>query len=113
MESVTFLGSIVSVEIGRPLGSRHPQWGFIYPINYGFVPNTRAPDGEELDAYILGIFKPLREFTGKCVAVIHRLDDNDDKLILVPEGRNYTDDQIRALTEFQERFFESVIIRKS
>ena len=113
MESVTFLGSIVSVEIDRPLGSRHPQWGFIYPVNYGFSPDTRAPDGEELDAYILGIFKPLREFTGKCVAVIHRLDDNDDKLVLVPEGRNYTDDQIRALTEFQERFFESVIIRKS
>ena len=113
MESVTFLGSIVSVEIDRPLGSRHPQWGFIYPVNYGFAPDTRAPDGEELDAYILGIFKPLREFTGKCVAVIHRLDDNDDKLVLIPEGRNYTDDQIRALTEFQERFFESVIIRKS
>jgi len=113
MESMTFLGNIVSVEIDRPLGSRHPQWGFIYPVNYGFVPDTRAPDGEELDAYILGIFKPLREFTGKCVAVIHRLDDNDDKLVLVPEGRDYTDDQIRALTEFQERFFESVIIRKS
>ena len=113
MESITFLGNIVSVEIDRPLGSRHPQWGFIYPVNYGFVPDTRAPDGEELDAYILGIFKPLREFTGKCVAVVHRLDDNDDKLVLVPEGRDYTDDQIRALTEFQERFFESVIIRKS
>ena len=113
MESVTFLGNIVSVEIDRPLGSRHPQWGFIYPINYGFVPNTRAPDDEELDAYVLGIFKPLREYTGKCVAVIHRLDDDDDKLILVPEDRDYTDDQIRALTEFQERFFKSVIVRKS
>lgn len=51
------------------------------------------------------------EFTGRCIAVIHRLDDDDDKLVLVPDGKEYTDDQIRALTEFQERFFQSVILR--
>ena len=27
-------------------------------------------------------------------------------------GKDYTDDAIRALTEFQERYFDSVIIRK-
>ena len=112
MESVAFIGSVIRIEIDRPLGSRHPEWGFIYPVNYGFIPDTRASDGEELDAYVLGIFEPLREFTGICVAVIHRLDDDDDKLVLVTENKAYTDDQIRALTEFQERFFKSVIIRK-
>jgi len=112
MESVAFLGKIVRVEIDRPLGSRHPEWGFIYPVNYGFVPGTRAPDGEEIDAYVLGIFEPLKEFIGKCVAVIRRLDDDDDKLVLVPEGKDYTNDQISALTEFQERYFKSVIINK-
>ena len=29
----------------------------------------------------------------------------------MPEDKDYTDDQIRALTEFQEQYFESVIIR--
>ena len=36
---------------------------------------------------------------------------NDDKLVVTKDGRNYTDDQIRALTEFQEKYFESVIVR--
>lgn len=66
---------------------------------------------EELDAYLLGVFDSVERYKGKCIAVIHRTNDDDDKLIVVPDGVNYTDDQIRALTEFQERFFESVIIR--
>lgn len=94
----------------RPLGSKHPEWGFIYTVNYGYVPDTISPDGEKLDAYVLGVFEPLKTFAGKCIAVIHRTDDDDDKLVLVPEGVSYTDDQIRALTEFQERYFSSIII---
>ena len=53
----------------------------------------------------------IDEFEGKCIAVIHRTNDNDDKLIIVPKEKDYSDDAIRALTEFQERFFESIIIR--
>lgn len=60
--------------------------------------------------YILGVFEPLKTFKGKCIAVLHRVNDNDDKLILAPEDKDYSDDVIRALTEFQERFFESIII---
>jgi len=105
-----FLGKTVKVVIDRPLGSRHSTWGLIYLVNYGYVPNTMSPDGEPLDAYVLGVFKPLEEFTGRCIAVIRRLD-GDDKLVLVPEDKDYTDEQIKALTEFQERFFKSTIMR--
>ncbi|MBS5854465.1 MAG: inorganic diphosphatase [Clostridium sp.] len=94
------------------MGSRHPKHGFIYPVNYGYVPNTVSGDGEELDCYVLGVFEPLEKFKGKCIAVIHRTNDNDDKLVIVPEEKDYSDDAIEALTEFQERFFESIIIRK-
>ena len=110
-KAIEFLGQSVQVEIDRPLGSQHPDFGFIYPLNYGYLPGVAAPDGDELDAYILGVFEPLERFSGRCIAVIHRLDDDDDKLLVAPEGKNYTDDQIRALTEFQERFFNSVITR--
>ena len=105
------LGKKVKVEMDRPLGSTHPKHGFVYPVNYGFIPNTVSGDGEELDAYVLGEHKPLQEFEGVVVAIIHRTNDDDDKLVVMAEGRNYTDEQIRALTEFQEKFFESVIIR--
>jgi inorganic pyrophosphatase len=106
-----FLNRTVSAKIDRPLGSRHPQYDFIYPVNYGYVPDTPAPDGDDLDAYVLGIFDPIETFTGRCIAIVHRLDDDDDKLIIVPEGRQYSDDQIQVLVEFQERFFKSSIVR--
>jgi inorganic pyrophosphatase len=106
-----FLNTIVTVKIDRPLGSRHPQHGFIYPVNYGYVPDAPAPDRDDLDAYVLGIFDPIEEFTGRCIAIIHRLDDDDDKLIIVPEDRHFSDEQIQTLVEFQERFFTSIIQR--
>lgn len=111
IENKNYIGKIINVKIDRPLGSTHPKHGFIYPVNYGYIPNTISGDGEELDCYVLGVFEPLKEFTGKCIAIIHRINDNDDKLIIVPENRNFTDDEINVLTEFQEQFFKHIIIR--
>ena len=111
IESYKYIGNTVRVKIDRPLNSKHPKHGFIYPVNYGFVPNTISGDGEELDCYVLGINKPIESFEGKCIAVIHRTNDNDDKLIVVSEGEDYTDEEIRELTNFQEQYFESEIIR--
>lgn len=106
-----YLGKEVYVKIDRPMGSRHPKFKTsIYPVNYGYVPNTISGDGEELDCFVLGEYIPLTEYTGTCIAVIHRLNDDDDKIIIVPNGKHYSKEQIRALTEFQERFFESEII---
>ena len=106
-----YLNKIVTVNIDRKLGTLHPKHGFMYMLNYGYIPNTKSPDGEELDAYLLGVFDPVDTFEGKVIAIIKRTNDNDDKLIVVPKDKEYTDDQIKALTEFQERFFESIIIR--
>lgn len=112
MENIDYIGKIVNVKIDRILGSKHPKYDFIYPVNYGYVPDTVSGDGEELDCYVLGIFNPISEFTGKCIALIHRINDNDDKLIIVPEEKEYSDDAIEALIEFQEKFFEHEIKRK-
>ena len=111
MDNRQYLGKMIEVEIDRQMGSSHPKHGFIYPVYYGFVPNTVSGDEEELDCYILGVFEPVKKFKGKCIAIIHRINDNDDKLIVVPEDKNYSDDTINALVEFQERFFEHIIIR--
>ncbi len=113
MNLTKYLNKNIKVIIDRPFGSKHTKYDFIYPVNYGYVPNTISGDGEELDCYVLGVFEPINEFTGKCIAVIHRTNDNDDKLIIVPEDRTYTNKEIEALTEFQERFFEHKIIRNN
>lgn len=110
-ESYKFIKNMVKVKIDRPLNSKHPKHKFTYPVNYGYVPNTVSGDGEEIDCYILGINEPLEEFEGECIAVIHRINDDDDKLIVVPKGKQYTDKQILDLTNFQEQYFKSEIIR--
>ena len=110
-KSYSYLDKEVNVKIDRPLNSKHPKHGFTYELNYGYIPNTTSGDGEELDCYVLGIEEPITEFIGKCIAVIHRLNDDDDKLIVVPEGKEFTDEEIKKLTHFQEQYFESEIIK--
>ena len=65
IESYMYIGNIVQVKVDRPIGSKHPKYGFSYPVNYGFIPNTISGDGEELDCYILGIDKAIENFEGK------------------------------------------------
>ena len=113
MDNKDYLDTKIKIIIDRPLGSKHPKYNYIYPVNYGFVPNTISSDGEELDAYLLGVSKPVKEFEGECIAIIHRTNDNDDKLIIVPVDKKYTDEEINALVEFQEQYFEHIIIRKN
>lgn len=111
-KSKDFLNKLVKVKIDRPLNSKHPKHGFIYETNYGFIPDTMSSDGEELDAYVLGVDGPLEEFQGKCIAIIHRTNDDDDKLVVVPEKSNiFSNEEIMKQVEFQEKFFKSVIIR--
>lgn len=111
-KATDFLGKKVTVTIDRPIDSKHPKHGFEYKLNYGFVPSTLSPDGEELDAYVMGIEEPLEKFEGRCIAVIHRTNDDDDKLIVISENTPVpSDEEIHAATHFQEQFFESVILR--
>jgi len=100
----------VTVIIDRPLGSKHPKYDFIYPLNYGYIPGMIAGDGEEQDAYVIGEFEAIKKFEGYVIAVILREDDVEDKLVVCKDLRKYTKEQIEALVEFQERFFQSSVI---
>jgi len=111
MDTTTYIGKIVKVIIDRPKGSKHPKFGFEYPVNYGYIPFTQSGDGEELDAYVLAVDKPLQEYAGRCIGVIHRTDDDDDKLIVVPENTDLTDEEIETQTAFQEKWFKHVLLR--
>lgn len=109
----TFLGREVTVEIDRPMNTSHPDHGFIYEVNYGFIPHTKAPDGEELDAYVLGVDHPIEVIRGICIAIIHRKDNDDDKLVVVPKEQKElpTDQEIMSQVNFQEQWFDSKVIR--
>ena len=107
-----YIGQRVFIKIDRPMHSKHPKHGFVYPVNYGFVPNTVSGDNEELDAYVLGVEEPLETFAGVCVAVVHRTNDDDDKLIVVKEGADISDEEIEKQTAFQEQWFKHILLRK-
>lgn len=105
------LGNTVKVIVDRQLGTYHPKYkNIFYTVNYGYIEGIIAPDGEEQDAYILGIDKPLKEFTGVVVAVIHRLNDVEDKWVVAPESVNFTKEEIMKKVEFQEKYFKIEIL---
>lgn len=107
-----YIGQIVPVKIDRQFGSRHPKFDYTYPLNYGYVPLTVSGDGEELDAYVLRENTPLQEYIGRCVGVIHRTDDDDDKLVIAPlNATAVTDEEIESSTAFQEKWFKHVLRR--
>lgn len=109
-EEKSMLGKVVTVTVDRPLGSYHPKHkDMYYPINYGYIEGIMAPDGEEQDAYILGIDIPLATFMGKIIAVVHRNDDVEEKWVVCPENMNFSEEEIRNQIDFQEQYFESYI----
>lgn len=103
-----FLGQSVHVTVDRPVG--HIHHGLVYPVNYGYVPGIPAGDGEEQDAYILGVSEPLTAFDGRVVGAIRRKNDVEDKWIVAPEGMEFHQGQIAEATHFQEQFFDGYII---
>ena len=102
------LGQAVHVIVDRPVGHCHK--GTVYPINYGYIPGLMGGDGEEQDAYILGIDTPLSDFDGQVVGAIRRKNDVEDKLIVAPEGMVFHQGQIAEAVHFQEQFFDSFIL---
>jgi inorganic pyrophosphatase len=106
-----FLGKEVDVVIDRPLGSSHPKHGFIYEVNYGFLPGVIAPDGEELDVYYLGTDHAVDKANGVVKAIIHRLEDDDDKLVVMSKETTMTDEEIESAVLFQEKWFKHVLLR--
>ncbi len=106
-----YLGKEVEVTMDRPLGSKHPKHGFMYEANYGYLEGVKAPDGEDLDAYYLWVSEPLVRATGTVIAIAHRKDNDDDKLIVVPADIQMTDDEIMQAIRFQEQWFDTEIQR--
>lgn len=104
------IGSIVTVTIDRPLGSYHSEHKELYyPINYGYIEGVIAPDGEEQDAYVLGVNEPVKEFVGRVIAIIHRANDVEEKWVVAPDGVSFTQDEILRQVAFQEQYFVSEV----
>ena len=104
------LGKTVKVVIDRPLGSCHPKYkDLLYTVNYGYVPGVMAPDGKEQDAYILGVDVPVAEYDAHIIAIVHRENDVEDKLVGAPAGMAFSKEEIAAAVRFQEQYYKTWI----
>lgn len=105
------IGDIVTVTVDRPLGSYHPEYkDMYYPINYGYIEGIVVSDGEEQDAYILGVDEPVEKYTGKIISVVHRADDVEEKWVVCPMDKTFSKEEIAEKIHFQEQYFQSEII---
>ncbi|WP_196802977.1 GNAT family N-acetyltransferase [Candidatus Stoquefichus massiliensis] len=101
----------IHVIVDRPLGTYHPKHiDLYYPVNYGYIEGIMAGDGEEQDAYILGIDEPVKEFDGELYAIVHRINDVEDKWIVVPQGYQISKEQIEDAIDFQEQYFQHILL---
>ena len=107
----SFLGKVVHIGIDRPIGYMHKKetYALTYPINYGYIPGVLGGDGEEIDVYLLGVDVPVKEFDAHIIAIVHREDDVEDKLVGAPEGMTFTAEEIAAAVRFQEQYYRSYI----
>ena len=110
-QSHSYLGKMVRIGIDRPIGYVHkkPKYDLVYPINYGYIPGVLGGDGEELDVYLLGVDEPVEEYTCTIIAVAHRINDVEDKLVGAPEGMSFTAEEIADAISFQEKYYKTKI----
>ena len=104
-----YLGKTVTIGIDRPIGYVHRKGEktLIYPINYGYIPGVLGGDGEELDVFLLGVDRPVETYTGRIIGIVFRADDVEDKLIMAPEGMDFTVEEMTAAVYFQEKYYDS------
>ena len=101
----------VTVIVERPLGSFHPKHKeILYTMNHGYIEGIIAGDGEEQDAYILGVDTPIERFNGEVIAIIRRLDDVEDKWVVAPKGVRFGKEEILQKVHFQEKFFQVEVV---
>jgi inorganic pyrophosphatase len=106
-----YLGKSVTIGIDRPLGYVHHKGEktLVYPINYGYIPAVLGGDGEELDVFLLGVDTPVQTFTGRIIGIVFRADDVEDKLVMAPEGKTFSAEEIARAVYFQEKYYRTTI----
>lgn len=119
------IGLKVTVVIDHPIGTQVRNGSeyldslkIKYPINCGHVERSLSnlmdlsTNLDRIKAYIVGVNKPMKEYTGIVVGIIHRLNGNEDIWVVAPEGFDASVEIIQSEIMFIEKYFNSVIRTK-
>jgi inorganic pyrophosphatase len=108
-------GSRAKYEIDKPSGllklDRVIYSSFMYPINYGFIPQTYGDDKDPLDILVLSSIavQPLCLMEARVVGVMQMVDqgDADDKIIAVATN-DPSVSYINNIEELPQHFFNEL-----
>jgi inorganic pyrophosphatase len=77
---------------------------FRYPLDYGFIPETRSEDGDHLDALVIG-GDPLPlgcVVEARVIGVLHMIDSGEpDAKILAVQDKNPRFDSVRDIKDIE------------
>ena len=107
-------GSKAKYEVDKKTGllklDRVLSTSFQYPINYGFIPQSYAGDGDPLDILVLSQIdiEPLSIVTAKVIGVMRMQDKGaDDKIIAVCQN-DLSVSHLNDLSEMPEHFIDEI-----
>lgn len=109
-------GSILKLEYNRKFGTfeldRVEPAVFPKPVNYGFIPQTKDTDGDELDVLVV-CAEPLPtgvHLKAKIVGILNFEDDGemDYKVIAVPADDRDSGDSIDSLDDLGQRWKQKI-----
>jgi inorganic pyrophosphatase len=123
-------GSLAKIKYDAKLGffelARTLVEGVVYPHDWGFVPSTKAPDGDPLDVMILHAAKTYPGVVIRCrpIAIVKlsqkrkqgRGRERNDRLIAVPAREERFSDRSslskRRKEELEQFFLNAVLLQK-
>ncbi len=105
-------GSFLKVEYNRKAGTffvdRVEPNIFAKPVNYGFIPQTKDTDGDELDVMLVceEAIPTGTHLQAKILGIMNFEDDGemDYKIVCVPADDRNTGDSIKSLEDLGERW---------
>ncbi|MBB5173303.1 inorganic pyrophosphatase [Texcoconibacillus texcoconensis] len=90
-----YLRKSVQVIVDRPLGTVDPNTNRELPINIGTLPGTVTIDNSEVNAYILGVSKPLTFFSGTVIALVQRSNHPSTEIVVASEQAVFEKENIQ------------------
>jgi inorganic pyrophosphatase len=107
-------GSRAKYEVDKQTGllrlDRVLNTAFYYPVNYGFIPQTYAGDGDPLDILVLSQidFEPLSIVRAQVIGVMRMIDKGEDDKIIAVCADDMSVNHIHNMDELPPHFIHEL-----
>ncbi len=78
-------------------------------LNSGYFTDLKTPNNKYQNVYVIGVKKPIKEFEGKVIAIINRIDEIENILVVSYNNKKYTKEEILKLINYEDKKYKSKI----